>query len=237
MGLQNATVRKLAVPDLPTTVLTLTLIGVPADSQLVGGSGSRAGRRLIAVAAMLLGALIGATLLTHGATVLPLVIATLLVGGVAIATYTLARANPPWVHASPADEAKEADQTDGATDSQEGRNGVKTITVPVEGLNFASCAQSIEKRLGTFSGVREVAASYVTQTATITFDERVMSETTIRELVGDCGFACGETCDPARMLAQAAVSSSATQAPAPSASAVAPSPAHDHVHEHANRSR
>ena len=98
---------------------------------------------------------------------------------------------------------------------QEERNGVKTITVPVEGLNFASCAQSIEKRLGTFSGVREVAASYVTQTATITFDERVMSETTLRELVSDCGFACGETCDPARMLAQAAVSSSATQAPAP----------------------
>ncbi len=48
---------------------------------------------------------------------------------------------------------------------------MKTITVPVEGLNFASCAQSIEKRLGTFSGVQEVAASYVTQTATITFDE------------------------------------------------------------------
>ena len=66
---------------------------------------------------------------------------------------------------------------------QEERNGVKTITVPVEGLNFASCAQSIEKRLGTFSGVREVAASYVTQTATITFDERVMSEATLRELV------------------------------------------------------
>ena len=94
---------------------------------------------------------------------------------------------------------------------QEERNGVKTITVPVEGLNFASCAQSIEKRLGTFSGVREVAASYVTQTATITFDERVMSEATLRELVRDCGYACGETCDPARMLAQAAVSSSATQ--------------------------
>ena len=56
--------------------------------------------------------------------------------------------------------------------------------------------------------MREIAASYVTQTATITFDERVMSETTLRELVTDCGFACGETCDPARMLAQAAVSSS-----------------------------
>ena len=113
---------------------------------------------------------------------------------------------------------------------QEERNGVKTITVPVEGLNFASCAQSIEKRLGTFSGVREVAASYVTQTVTIMFDEQAMSGATIRELVRDCGFACGETCDPARMLAQAAVSSSATQAPDTLVSA--PPPAHDHIHHH-----
>ena len=89
---------------------------------------------------------------------------------------------------------------------------MKTITVPVEGLNFASCAQSIEKRLGTFSGVREVAASYVTQTATITFDERALSEATIRELVRDCGFACGRTCDPVEMLAQAASTSTATSA-------------------------
>jgi Cu2+-exporting ATPase len=108
---------------------------------------------------------------------------------------------------------------------------VKTITVPVEGLNFASCAQSIEKRLETFSGVREVAASYVTQTATLTFDERVMSETTLRELVGDCGFACGETCDPARMLAEATASLSATHAPTPAASTVASPPAHEHVHD------
>src|SRR5689334_4075587 len=113
----------------------------------------------------------------------------------------------------------------------ERRNGVKTITVPLEGLNFASCAQSIEKRLGPFSGVREVAASYVTQTVTITFDEQTLSEAAIRDLVRDCGFACGKTCDPARMLAQAAVSSSATQAPAPPASEVASPPAHDHVHD------
>ncbi|HEY7092683.1 MAG TPA: YoaK family protein [Ktedonobacterales bacterium] len=120
MGLQNATVRKLAVPDLPTTVLTLTLIGVPADSQLVGGSGSHAGRRLVAVAAMLLGALIGALLLVHGAAVLPLVIAAILIGGVAIATYALARANPPWVYDSPPDEAKEEDQTSAATNIRKG---------------------------------------------------------------------------------------------------------------------
>src|SRR3989454_10854979 len=33
MGLRNATVRRLAVPDLTTTVLTLTLAGLGADSR------------------------------------------------------------------------------------------------------------------------------------------------------------------------------------------------------------
>ena len=32
MGIQNATARRLAVPDLTTTVLTLTLTGITADS-------------------------------------------------------------------------------------------------------------------------------------------------------------------------------------------------------------
>ena len=32
MGAQNATARKLAVPDLTTTVLTLTITGIAADS-------------------------------------------------------------------------------------------------------------------------------------------------------------------------------------------------------------
>jgi hypothetical protein len=62
MGIQNATARKLAVPDLTTTVLTLTITGVAADSAIAGGSGSAAGRRLVAVAAMFAGALAGAAL-------------------------------------------------------------------------------------------------------------------------------------------------------------------------------
>ena len=40
MGIQNATARRLAVTDLTTTVLTLTLTGIAADSKLAGG-GSR----------------------------------------------------------------------------------------------------------------------------------------------------------------------------------------------------
>jgi uncharacterized membrane protein YoaK (UPF0700 family) len=49
---------RLAVADLTTTVLTLTLTGLAADSRLGGGSGAHTGRRLLAVAAMLIGAVV-----------------------------------------------------------------------------------------------------------------------------------------------------------------------------------
>jgi len=58
MRIQNAAVRKLGVPELTTTVLTLTIIGMGADSHFAGGSGSKAGRRLFSIAAMFSGALL-----------------------------------------------------------------------------------------------------------------------------------------------------------------------------------
>ena len=63
MGVRNATVRRLAVPDLTTTVLTMTLTGLAADSRLAGGSGKGSVRRIAAVLAMLTGAFAGALLL------------------------------------------------------------------------------------------------------------------------------------------------------------------------------
>jgi uncharacterized membrane protein YoaK (UPF0700 family) len=62
MGVRNATIRKLAVPDLTTTVLTLTLTGLAADSSLAGGSNPRWIRRVLAIASMLTGAALGALL-------------------------------------------------------------------------------------------------------------------------------------------------------------------------------
>jgi uncharacterized membrane protein YoaK (UPF0700 family) len=61
MGLRNATVRKLAVADMTTTVLTLTLTGLAADSSLAGGTNSRWARRLASVIAMFGGAALGAS--------------------------------------------------------------------------------------------------------------------------------------------------------------------------------
>ena len=100
MGLQNATARKLAVPDLTTTVLTLTIVGIAADSRLVGESGSRAGRRLISAGAMFVGALVGSMLIFHLAIVSPLVIALIVIVMVAGTTRLLSRTDPEWVRAS-----------------------------------------------------------------------------------------------------------------------------------------
>jgi uncharacterized membrane protein YoaK (UPF0700 family) len=63
MGVRNATVRKLGIADLTTTVLTMTLTGLAADSPIAGGTGEGTSRRTAAVVAMLLGAIAGALLL------------------------------------------------------------------------------------------------------------------------------------------------------------------------------
>jgi uncharacterized membrane protein YoaK (UPF0700 family) len=82
MGVRNATVRRLGVPDLTTTVLTQTLTGLAAESRVAGGSGEGSPRRLAAVVAMFTGALAGA-LLVKTSLVLPLVAA----GGLALVTW------------------------------------------------------------------------------------------------------------------------------------------------------
>jgi uncharacterized membrane protein YoaK (UPF0700 family) len=99
MGIQNAAARKIPVPDLTTTVLTLTITGIAADSTLAGGHGSQAGRRLTAVAAMLAGAVIGAELVLHSRAYHPLAIALAAIIAGAATTYLLGRPDPAWVRA------------------------------------------------------------------------------------------------------------------------------------------
>ncbi len=68
---------------------------------------------------------------------------------------------------------------------------MRTVTLPVKGLNFAGCAREIEKHLGKLEPIQQVEASYVSQTVTFTYDETKLSEAQLREMVKDCGFACG----------------------------------------------
>jgi uncharacterized membrane protein YoaK (UPF0700 family) len=65
MGTRNGAVRKLAIPDLTTTVLTLTITGIGADSSFANGNNPRLARRVASVIAMFLGAALGAVIIRY----------------------------------------------------------------------------------------------------------------------------------------------------------------------------
>jgi uncharacterized membrane protein YoaK (UPF0700 family) len=87
MGGQNAIARRLAVPDLTTTVLTLTVTGLVADAT----SWSVRARRLVPVAAMLGGALAGGALLRWVSTAAPLWLAAALLVSCAVTAHAATR--------------------------------------------------------------------------------------------------------------------------------------------------
>jgi uncharacterized membrane protein YoaK (UPF0700 family) len=82
MGLRNATVRALKVPDLTTTVLTLTITGIAADQ--VAGRSPNFLRRSAAVLSIFTGAAVGAMLLLHFGLAVPLVLAGAVVLGATV---------------------------------------------------------------------------------------------------------------------------------------------------------
>jgi uncharacterized membrane protein YoaK (UPF0700 family) len=96
MGMQNGTARKLAVPDLTTTVLTQTIVGAAFDSRLAGGTNSRLGRRGLSAGAMFVGALIGAYAVLHLSKPLGLLIALILLVPVTVIAGRLSRSHPVW---------------------------------------------------------------------------------------------------------------------------------------------
>lgn len=93
MGFRNATIRQLKVPDLTTTVLTLTLTGLAADSHFAGGTNPNWARRIGGVVAIFLGAALGAVLVNRYGLTPPLVLAGALVlaGTAACALHPAAR--------------------------------------------------------------------------------------------------------------------------------------------------
>jgi uncharacterized membrane protein YoaK (UPF0700 family) len=75
MGFRNGTIRQLKVPDLTTTVLTLTLTGLSADSTVAGGGNPNWQRRIGAVVAIFAGAAVGAYLMLEVGLAAPLALA------------------------------------------------------------------------------------------------------------------------------------------------------------------
>jgi uncharacterized membrane protein YoaK (UPF0700 family) len=97
MGLQNAAARRLAVPDLTTTVLTMTLTGIAADVR--SGNHPTLVRRLSAVAAMLIGAVGGALLVLHLDAAAGLAAAVLLMAVALAGALSASRSHAGWSRA------------------------------------------------------------------------------------------------------------------------------------------
>jgi uncharacterized membrane protein YoaK (UPF0700 family) len=100
MGIQNAAARRLAVPDLTTTVLTMTLTGIASDWH-TPNRGPALTRRFLAVATMFAGAITGAWLVLDVSTAAALTTATALVALVTVGTGIAYRRPGPWRAATP----------------------------------------------------------------------------------------------------------------------------------------
>ena len=96
MGIQNAVARALAVPDLTTTVLTMTLTGIGHDSRTGHRGHVTLSRRVLVVATMLAGGVVGAELVLNVGSIVPLALATVLLAIVAGGAAVAARHQGEW---------------------------------------------------------------------------------------------------------------------------------------------
>ncbi|RTL62926.1 MAG: DUF1275 domain-containing protein [Pseudonocardiaceae bacterium] len=92
MGLQTATARRIGVPDMTTSVVTMTLTGFAAERRRADA----ALRRGAVVLSMLLGALCGALLVVHIGSHAGFIAVLVVVAGVGGTAALLARHEQPW---------------------------------------------------------------------------------------------------------------------------------------------
>jgi hypothetical protein len=95
-GIQNAVARRLAVPDLTTTVLTMTLTGLAADPTGDGTHNATLSRRVLAVVAMLAGAVAGAVLVLNSSASAALAVGTALLTVVTVAAALTTQHAAAW---------------------------------------------------------------------------------------------------------------------------------------------
>ena len=99
MGLQTATARRLGVADLTTSVLTLTVTGLAADSHPAGGKHPNTVRRLAGIAAMAVGAFVGTVLIFRVSLSAALALALALLVLNAMAGYRWSSSTAAWTAA------------------------------------------------------------------------------------------------------------------------------------------
>jgi uncharacterized membrane protein YoaK (UPF0700 family) len=94
MGLQSAIVRRLKIPDITTTVVTMAVTGLVADEH--GGGRASIVRRLIAVLMLLAGAALGAFLVLRAGPAWALVVSVLLIVVVLVVAVVSSRTPQDW---------------------------------------------------------------------------------------------------------------------------------------------
>jgi len=94
LGLQNAAARRLAVADITTTVLTMTLTGIAAD--MPSRDLKVALRRSLSVTAMLVGALVGALLILDVSVASAMCAASGVIASVLVGATVATRHDSPW---------------------------------------------------------------------------------------------------------------------------------------------
>ena len=67
---------------------------------------------------------------------------------------------------------------------------MKKVVVCVHGMISVGDGRGVEKRLLQHPGIHDVEANYLNCTATVHYDESVISLAEIKELVGECGYHC-----------------------------------------------
>jgi uncharacterized membrane protein YoaK (UPF0700 family) len=98
MGLQNAAARRVGVPDLTTTVVTMTFTGLIADAS----GGPPMWRRVTAIVSMCVGAFIGGLLVLRIGTLVALGTAALMLALTAAVAYRISTADVAWARSSAA---------------------------------------------------------------------------------------------------------------------------------------
>jgi uncharacterized membrane protein YoaK (UPF0700 family) len=98
MGVQNAAVRRVNVPGLRTTLLTLTITGMAADPASRHAGVAEIRRGLISVVAMFLGALIGGLLVVNAHIAVPIALAALLQIASTVIAHRNSAVEAAWAH-------------------------------------------------------------------------------------------------------------------------------------------
>ena len=63
-----------------------------------------------------------------------------------------------------------------------------SITIPIEGMSCASCAQRVEKSLGKLEGVLTASVNFASEAATVTYDPGKVRAAQMREAIEQAGY-------------------------------------------------